>query len=380
LREPGEEGADSALEPPRVNVDPGPEYAPETRLWQGIPGIERAENGRLWAVWYSGGKGEGPDNYVTLVTSDDDGATWSMPRLVIDPPGKVRAYDPALWRDPLGRMWLFWAQSREWFDGRCGVWAIRAEDAGAERPAWSATRRLCNGIMMNKPTVLSGGEWLAPAAVWASREPRRPDMEAERRSNVVVSTDAGETWTLRGGADVPERTFDEHMVVERRDGSLWMLVRTRYGVGESFSYDKGFTWTPGRRSGIAGPDSRFHVRRLSSGRLLLVNHFGFQGRSHLTAMLSEDDGATWPLRLLLDERSGVSYPDAVEAEDGRVFVIYDRDRHGAREILMAVCTEEDIMAGRGVSGAFRLRALVNRAGGGGGRTGSCGPGARAADA
>ena len=33
---------------------------------------------------------------MVLVTSDDDGQTWSGPRLVIHPPGPVRAYDPCL--------------------------------------------------------------------------------------------------------------------------------------------------------------------------------------------------------------------------------------------------------------------------------------------
>ena len=116
---------DLSLLPPVVNTSPGPEYASETRLWQGIPGIERTAGGRLWTVWYSGGKGEGPDNYVVVITSDDDGRTWSKPKLVIDPQGKVRAYDPVLWHDPIGRLWLFWAQSYDWFDGRSGTWSIR---------------------------------------------------------------------------------------------------------------------------------------------------------------------------------------------------------------------------------------------------------------
>src|SRR4029078_7388552 len=120
---------DPALVPVAVNVDPGKEYADNTRAFQGIPGIERAANRRLWALWYAGGPGEGPLNYVVLVTSGDDGKTWSKPKLVIDPPGPVRAYDPCLWHDPSGRLWLFWAQSYEWWDGRSGVWAITTENS-----------------------------------------------------------------------------------------------------------------------------------------------------------------------------------------------------------------------------------------------------------
>ena len=52
---------------------------------------------------------------------------------------------------------------------------------------------------------------------------------------------------LRGHADVPMRSFDEHMIVQKKDGTLWMLVRTFDGLGESFSSDGGFTWTPGHK-------------------------------------------------------------------------------------------------------------------------------------
>ena len=356
---PDHHPSDAALQPTPLQCDPPARYRSATRRFQGIPGIERAAGGRLWATWYAGGNGEGPDNYVLLVTSDDDGATWSEPVLVIDPPGRVRAFDPCLWHDPLGRLWLLWAQSLEWFDGRAGVWAVRCEDSVERSPVWSQPRRLCNGIMMNKPSVLSTGDWLLPAAIW-DRQPHRPELVAERRSNVVCSTDRGQTWRLRGGAEVPHRSCDEHMIVQRADGSLWLLVRTSYGIGQSTSTDGGVTWSDGGPTGLKGPDARFFVRRLRSGRLLLVNHDTAQARSHLTAWLSEDDGRSWLGGLLLDERVGVSYPDGVEGEDGHLYVIYDRNRREEREILLAVFTEGDVLRGEAVSDGARLKALVNR--------------------
>src|SRR5260370_1271369 len=84
--------SDPALAPPRIATSAGEEYADTTRKFQGIPAIERARNGRLWVLWYGGDTREGPQNYVVLVTSANDGKTWSAPKLVIDPPGLVRAF------------------------------------------------------------------------------------------------------------------------------------------------------------------------------------------------------------------------------------------------------------------------------------------------
>lgn len=361
---------DAALQAPVINHTPGHEYHTRSRIWQGIPGIERAANGRLWATWYSGGTGEGALNFVVLVTSDDDGLTWTEPTLVIDPPGRVRAYDPALWVDPLGRLWLFWAQSEEWYDGRAGVWCIRCDEPGSAVASWSQPRRICDGIMMNKPTVLFDGTWLFPVAVW-ERKPHREDMAPYRLSSVLASKDMGETFEWRGGAEVANRSFDEHMVVERRDGTLWMLVRlstqlTGRGVAESFSFDGGYSWTEGRVSDIDGPNSRFFVRRLRSGRMLLINHFNFTGRNNMTALLSEDDGRSWTGALLLDERGpatgrgGVAYPDATETVDGQIYAVHDCDRRGAGEIIMSVFTEEDILAGKIVSPGSRLHNVVSQ--------------------
>ena len=191
----------------------------------------------------------------------------------------------------------------------------------------------------------------------------------DQSAKLVVSTDQGRTWAVRGGCNVPvaDRAFDEHMVIERTDGSLWLLARTRYGIGESLSTDRGATWPGLKPSAIAHCSARFFITRLSSGVLLLVKHGPIgkkTDRSHLTAYLSQDDGRTWNEGLLLDERDGVSYPDGQQTADGLVRIIYDYSRTGVRHILMATFREEDVAAGRAVSGAVRLRQRVSKASGG----------------
>ena len=72
------EALGQALMPAVPNFAPGAEYSDESRLFQGIPSIEWAPGGRLWATWYGGGQGESPLNYVMLATSADDGKNWGL--------------------------------------------------------------------------------------------------------------------------------------------------------------------------------------------------------------------------------------------------------------------------------------------------------------
>ncbi|OGV56567.1 MAG: hypothetical protein A2X49_06585 [Lentisphaerae bacterium GWF2_52_8] len=349
------------------------------RQFQGIPGIEVSPKGRIWVAWYSGGVNEGPENFVVLAKSDDRGASWSEPLAVIDPPGEnIRAFDETLWIDPLGRLWLFWAQSfssREHVasDGLNGVWGAYLEDPDTQDFKWSQSIRICDGIMLNKPTVLRDGTWAMPVAIWGDGVGGGKLPEQLREfdgAGLVASADNGKSFSWRGAFIPDARIFDEHMFVELRDGRLWGLARTLYGIGQSFSSDGGLNWSKCENSGLHGPNSRFFVRRLRSGRLLMVNHQSkseetqnWRTREKLTAYLSDDDGNSWSGGLMLDERQGVSYPDGAQEIDGRIWIIYDHQRYKEGDILAATFTEEEILAGKLISVDSRLKILVNHSGG-----------------
>ncbi len=337
---------------------PGQEHRLTSRKFQGIPSMAISNEGRLWAVWYAGKTpAEDENNYVVVATSGDDGKSW-IEKLIIDPDseGPVRAFDPELWIDPDGKLWVFWAESIGHDGAKAGLWSKTNSDPDKENSKWSAPRRITDGIMMCKPTVLSTGEWVLPVSTW---------RETDNSARVVVSKDRGKTFNLRGACNVPKdvRDYDEHMIVERKDKSLWMLIRTKYGIGESISNDRGKTWSVPIQSSIQHPSARFFIRRLILGNLLLVKHGPISekiGRSYLTAYLSKDDGYTWSGGLLLDERNGVSYPDGQQSSDGTIHIIYDYSRTTAREILMAKFTEADVVSGDTASASVSLRIIVSK--------------------
>lgn len=382
---------DLALQPAVVLTEIGPDHVKSSRGAQGVAAIERAPGGRLWASWYAG-KGkrgvESPSSYVVLATSGDEGKSWKE-TLVLQAPKHCHTYDPCLWIDPTGRLWFFWAQSAGLQDGRMGVWAMVADNPDPETPKWSEPRRIANGIMLNKPTALKNGDWLLCVGHWRDStnvpnivltdEELKPytakmlehDLGEERGSNVYRSRDQGKTFERIGQVRVPGTRVDEHMIVERRDGSLWMLLRNTGGIAQSTSTDGGRTWTEGNiyMPGGKVASKRFFLRKLRSGALLLIRNDAPSGgaRTHMTAFVSDDDGATWKGGLVLDDRES-SYPDAIESSDGTLFVIYDHQRYtlnregkpGVGAVLMARIRESDVRAGKIVEPSSRLKLDVTR--------------------
>lgn len=337
-------------DPPQIIQNPANsfQYAVERREFTGISSLAVTSNGIMWATWYTGNTpDEDHNNYVVVANSADEGKSWNE-ILVIDADagGPIRTFDPEIWVDPNGKLWVFWAQAiskqaQVEIDGHIsGVWAISTTQTDQMYPQWTQPLRIADGIMMCKPTVLNNGNWLLPISTW---------YKTSHSAKVWQSTDEGQSWNYVGGCDVPKevQTFDEHMIIEKRNGDLWMLMRTKAGIGESISKDGGKTWTQAKNSTLAHPSARFFIRKLQSGNILLVKHGPLKtktSRSHLMAFLSQDDGATWSQGLLIDERTGVSYPDGQQVSDGRIFITYDYDRRGAQNIMMTNFTEADILS------------------------------------
>jgi len=303
--------SDLALQPPQVITELGPDHLKSSRGAQGVPAVERAAKGRLWAAWYAGKSRRGVESsssYVVLATSGDDGSTWTE-KMVLQAPRFCHTYDPCLWIDP---------------------------------------------------------EKLAPYTL----DMLIHDLGDERGSNVYRSTDQGRTFARIGQVRIPGTRVDEHMILERRDGSLWMLMRNTRGIAQSVSTDGGRTWSEGSiyLAGRTHANKRFFIRRLESGALLLVRNNSPDGqRAHMTAFVSDDEGETWQGGLVLDERES-SYPDGVQAADGTIYVIYDHQRYtlnragkaGVGSVQMAVFDEDDVRAGKPLTDKVRLRVDVTR--------------------
>ena len=361
-------------------LPPDAAHAVATRRHEGIPSLAvSTKNGRRWATWYGGPTaGEDSNNYVILATSAADGATWKEV-LVADPDGAgpVRAFDPEIWYAPDGKLRWTWtervaplaAESKNKYAGcaadpkhdRLMMVELDAENE-PDAASLAAPRQIARGVMMCKPIVRRDGAWLFPVAHWFESP----------SACVYATTDAGKTFVELGGVTLPEdrRTFDEHCLVELGDGTLRAYVRTlqkepdKNGLWEAESKDGGKTWGTARPSKLRHTSSRVFVTKLASGSLLAVKNGGpysDEGRRNMTACLSRDEGRSWGASVCLDaERPGTSYPDGQQLADGRIVIVYDRDRLGAREVLSATFGEDDVRYGQLLSSGAKLLECVHR--------------------
>ena len=357
-------GSDAAKKPCKVLYRPEDEkYAESIRQFQGCPTLAITRGGRIYLGWYSGGVRE-PDmeNYNLLIYSDDDGKTFSSPLLVIpsEIERNVHALDIQLWTAPNGALWLFWVQNNaypltaenDWmqgteqdlrpvvrFDGRLypdmrhAAWCIVCEDPDAENPVFSEPRNFDIGFLRCKPLVLSTGRWLF--------------FNYDQLTDTYgysISDDEGKTFRRLYGPKKRSTPYDETMAYEKKDGTVLALARTTEGtLAQMTSADGGLTFSEATATEIASPNTRFYIGRTPSGRVLLVNNDDREIRHKMTVYLSEDDGKTFPYKKRVGEQTHLtSYPD-VDFYDGRIYLTYDHERTGAKEILLAAFTEEDIM-------------------------------------
>ncbi|MBR2326593.1 MAG: exo-alpha-sialidase [Alistipes sp.] len=374
---------DPAMEIVSVDTSPAKRYMLKNLNYGMTIGIEQTKGGRIWCCWVGGG--DNSKAYFLLAWSDDGGESWSDTKAVLDPhdkrlPENRRTIVGNLWCDPDGRLWLFYDLSMTYYDGRSTTWATVCDNPDAAHPRWSEPQFIGLGVSLNKPTVLSNGDWVLPSALWGRHvidiildKGRKQNIyhdayheyDSMRGANVFISPDKGRTWLWHKGVFIPDTNHEENMVVELSDGTLQMTARSRGKIFRSLSHDKGRTWGD-IEEWQPHVSARHFIRRLSDGRLLMIRH-GMTDertpkRSHLRAFVSSDDGKTWQGGLLLDERVKISYPDGFESEDGYIYISYDRCRSTEGEIWLARFTIDDVLQGKVSSPRGVLRKLIHRPG------------------
>ena len=359
-------GNDQAKIACRVQYRPtDPKYDEKIREFQGCPTVAVSRGGRVFLGWYSGGTTEPHmDNYNYLVYSDDGGKSFGAPLLVIESERErnVHALDIQLWIAPNGSLWVFSVQNnamlftkeneymlsarqtstlcvveREGYlfpDMRHTSWCIVCDDPDAEELVFSEPRLLDIGFLRCKPLVTESGRW-----IFFNYD------QLNDTYGYSISDDNGKSFNRHYGAKKIPTPFDETMAYQKRNGEIRMFARNERGeLAESISLDDGISWSEAALDGIASPNTRFYVSRTPSGRIILVNNDNMDTRCRMSVWLSDDDGQTFRYKKLVDDPDySTSYPD-VDFFDDKIYLTYDRERTGEKEIRLLVFTEDDVIS------------------------------------
>ena len=259
---------------------------------------------------YYGGKGEdhGPAR-LAQIHSDDQGATWSAPKTVVENEGRYNVMSVSLLRAASGKLHLTYLVKNDWLD--CRPYLRTSEDDGA---TWSQPRLIMQApgyFVVNNDRLIqtAKGRLIIPVAFHRSRgqEPTSSrSFDARAIALWICSDDDGISWQesanwwampIRSGSGLQEPG-----VVERADGSLFSWARTDAGFQYGCeSKDGGKTWGAPTPTTLASPVSPASIKRIpGSSELLAVfnDHSGrvpfLKGRrSPLVAAISKDGGATW---------------------------------------------------------------------------------------
>jgi len=156
---------------------------------------------------------------------------------------------------------------------------------------------------------------------------------------MFVSNDKGKKWQRSSILDIGEGRHDhagsiEGTVVERKNGTLYQLLRTETGwLYESVSLDGGLKWEGLKQSPIKSVTCCAQMGRLSDGRVaLLWNHpprhpsGNKNSREELSIAFSADDCRTWSKPVVIAARHDpfargrISYPYLYERKPGELWI------------------------------------------------------------
>ncbi|MHA6689067.1 sialidase family protein [Devosia sp. A449] len=309
-------------------------------------------NGDMACTWFAGTEEGKPDVSIYFTRLPAGAAAWTPEIKVSDDPERSEQ-NPVLFETPAGELWLLYT-AQEFGNQDTAIVRRRISRDGGQ--SWGPIEVLFGepGTFIRQGVlVLSSGEWIlpifhclpVPGETWHGQN----DVSA-----VMISTDQGQNWTEHA---VPDSKGAVHMnVVERRDGSLFALYRSRYAdnIMESVSTDKGHTWSKPVATSLPNNNSSIQCCTLADGTLALVfNNIAATPavraeagnepiwgvpRTPLSIALSLDEGKTWshirdievaptpPPELNLDKPDRrareLSYPTVTGDAEGRINVAF----------------------------------------------------------
>lgn len=300
--------------------------------------------------------------------SKDNGNSWIAYPIFSNPEKFLIRTERALIKTKSGVIILAFANEKEKANWN---WNNKTHDAPEAQLPTYTIRSLDNGITWSNLQLIHK-DWTG-----ANR-----DMIETKEGNVIftsmkmkhqpghhtvltyTSKDNGISWTasnlLDMGGTGHHSGVTESTLTELNNGKLWMLLRTNWGkFYQTYSSDQGLNWSNPEASSIDASSAPAMIKRLSSGKLVLVwNRYFPEGktdyplkggdmewsevavsnhREELSIIFSDNDGLTWSkpqvIAKVINPKNQVSYPYLFERSPGEIWIttMYGNLRLGLKE-------------------------------------------------
>ncbi len=282
--------------------------------------IVETSNGLL-AAWFGGDFEGSPETSIWLARFDR--GTWCDHRALAkaEESESAACWNPVLHRSP-GCTLLFYRIGPHPRD-----WQTELMLSPDEGKSWQPAGTLPEpyfGPIKNKPLEIEPDILLCPSStenpVWNAHIERYA-MKGRRWLQRIPLRDTIGLWAI------------QPTLLRWSEDRIQALCRTRKGVvAESWSHDKGETWSELEVSELENPNSGFDGVVLRDGRAALVANPSAQDRTPLQIVLS-DDGGNWRAGPVLEDGPGeFSYPAIIQAASGAIQVTYTYDRRCIRHV------------------------------------------------
>jgi sialidase-1 len=261
--------------------------------------------------------------------STDNGRTWSEIETVVDFPEGESASDPSMIVDEETEE-IFMFYNFMDLDNEANIYYLHVVSSKDNGKTWTEPRDITTEIAKDewhkdfkfitsgRGTQTSSGRLLHTL------------VNLDNGLHLFGSDDHGESWFL---IDTPIQPADESKVIELADGRYMINARVNTGEGHRYvhiSDDKGESWETRPETKLTDPGNNASIIRYTredkneKDILLFSNSNDAEKRKNLSVRISYDEGETWSEGKTIYPGSA-AYSDLTVLENGDIGVFFEAD-------------------------------------------------------